>query len=342
MWEKFKKLISKMKMKTLIIVAIMLVVVISIDKVQFDIESIEVFNSDYLNEPINIVRDISFFYAKIKIVIWIILIIDILLIILKLMLKDNITVLMVNTFNNTNTEIKSSYINTEVIKGDFSSDVKLLRNDYLQYKKVIEKIDYIAEKFMDEKKKGSYAFAGIMHTPFIVRLGFKIGDETYFKLYHKKRDKDYFELLKNRNEYIGNLPKLNVEKRLKDDSNELIVAISTTFDIREEKLEKFNLENNNYIKFETSEKGFDVIRSEKQINEYKNCIFREVRGIVQDKDIKKIHLCISSSVAFTFAIGQGLSKNYDPQVIVYNYEDQKYTWGVDIFSESNNSIIYNE
>ena len=48
---------------------------------------------------------------------------------------------------------------------------------------------------------------------------------------------------------------------------------------------------------------------------------------------------ISSSVAFTFALGQGFSKNYDPEVIIYNYEKQEYAWGLKLFERSENSII---
>ena len=39
---------------------------------------------------------------------------------------------------------------------------------------------------MEEKY---FAFAGILHTPYILRLGFKVGNQTYFKLFHKKGKK---------------------------------------------------------------------------------------------------------------------------------------------------------
>ena len=74
-------------------------------------------------------------------------------------------------------------------------------------------------------------------------------------------------------------------------------------------------------------------------NQYKKIIFEEIREVCRDKKIKLIHLCISSSVAFTFALGQGFSKNYDPEVIIYNYEKQEYAWGLKLFERSENSII---
>ena len=31
--------------------------------------------------------------------------------------------------------------------------------------------------------------------------------------------------------------------------------------------------------------------------------------------------------------------NYDPEVIIYNYEKQEYAWGLKLFERSENSII---
>ena len=145
-------------------------------------------------------------------------------------------------------------------------------------------------------------------------------------------------MLKDKNIYIGNYPKIKVEKELKE-SNELIISIATTFEITKEQLKQFDIDKNNYIKFETTNKGFDVIESEEQVNQYKKYIFDEIRAVYREKKIKIIHLCISSSVAFTFALGQGFSKNYDPEVIIYNYEKQEYAWGLKLFEKSENSII---
>ena len=155
---------------------------------------------------------------------------------------------------------------------------------------------------------------------------------------YKKRNESYFKLLKDKNVYIGNYPEMKIEKELKE-SNELVVSIATTFKIKREQLKQFDIDKNNYIKFETENKGYDVIESEEQVNQYKKIIFEEIREVCRDKKIKLIHLCISSSVAFTFALGQGFSKNYDPEVIIYNYEKQEYAWGLKLFERSENSII---
>lgn len=285
-------------------------------------------------------KDLRLIYNNIKVFFYISYLLDILLFIYKIILKnDSIKIMIINTFENTKVNILTKYMyeNKQFYK-DLSNELNILKNNYQNYTAIVKKIDEYAESFMESKDEKYYAFAGILHTPFILRLGYKIGDQTYFKLFHKKRDENYFKLLKDNSTYIGNYSQLKVEKELTE-SDELIVSISTTFEITKEQLKKFNTDKNNYIKFETETKGFDVIESEEQVNKYKKIIFDEIRAIYKEKNIKTIHLCISSSVAFTFALGQGFSKNYDPEVIIYNFEKQEYVWGIKLFEESKDSII---
>ena len=150
-------------------------------------------------------------------------------------------------------------------------------------------------------------------------------------IFYEKQDS--YKTIKDLTYHIG-----NVGVELKE-SNELIVSIGTTFKITKEQLKKFDVDKNNYIKFETTDMGYDVIESEEQINYYKKIIFDSIREICREKNIKTIHLCMSTSVAFTFALGQGFSKNYDPDVIIYNYEKQEYVWGLKLFEKSEDSII---
>ena len=47
----------------------------------------------------------------------------------------------------------------------------------------------------------------------------------------------------------------------------------------------------------------------------------------------------TSFVVFTFALGQGFSQQYDPNVIIYNFDRQQYTWGLKIFFIYNDATI---
>ena len=299
----------------------------------------DLFSSDEFNKYFKLLKDFCFLEEKIKPVFILIFLSCIAIIVLKKYFKnDTIRILFINTFKNNNSKISTRYINEDIYSKDISKEIEVLANDYQKYNTIVEKIDNISREFMESKEYKFFAYGGIMHTPLILRLGYQLGDETYFKLFHKKRNESYFKLLKDKNVYIGNYPEMKIEKELKE-SNELVVSIATTFKIKREQLKQFDIDKNNYIKFETANKGYDVIESEEQVNQYKKIIFEEIREVCRDKKIKLIHLCISSSVAFTFALGQGFSKNYDPEVIIYNYEKQEYAWGLKLFERSENSII---
>ena len=340
MWQKFKKIAIKIPFWSLIIYFVLSTLVIILDKTAHNLSFLNQFESEEIKTLIGWTKDLRIIYHNIKAAFYVFYILDIFLFIYKIILKnDSIKIMIINTFENTKVNILTKYIyeNKEFYK-DLSNEVNILKNNYLNYTGIVKKIDEYAERFMEKKDEKYYAFAGILHTPFVFRLGYKIGDQTYFKLFHKKRDEKIFKLLKDNSTYVGNYPQLEVEKELAE-SNELIVSISTTFEITKEQLRKFDIDKNNYIKFKTTEMGFDVIESEEQIDYYKKIIFDSIRKICREKNIKTIHLCISSSVAFTFALGQGFSKNYDPNVIIYNYENQEYAWGLKLFEKSEDSII---
>lgn len=301
--------------------------------------NIDLFSSDEFNKYFKLLKDFCTLEKRFKLVFILIFLSCIAIIVLKKYFKnDTIRILFVNTFKNNNSKISTRYINEDIYIKDISKEIEVLANDYQKYNTIVEKIDNISREFMELKEYNFFAYGGIMHTPLILRLGYQIGDETYFKLFHKKRNESYFKLLKDKNVYIGNYSEMKIEKELKE-SNELVVSIATTFKITREQLKQFDIDKNNYIKFETANKGYDVIESEEQINQYKKIIFEKIREVCRDKEIKLIHLCISSSVAFTFSLGQGFSKNYDPEVIIYNYEKQEYAWGLKLFERSENSII---
>lgn len=225
---------------------------------------------------------------------------------------------------------------------DLIEDVKIVNENYSMLQSVVNKQDNFIEKFKDKiNNNDKYGYMGISHTPLILRAGYKIGDETKFTMLHKKRNVDYYEELNNSEVYSP----IRIEKKsIKDDCRELIVAISTTFPIHDNQLDILQPENKSILKFKADELGFDVIASEKQVNDYVGNILREVRQVISDKGITKIHMVISSSVAFTFALGQGLSNHYDPEIIIYHFDinnPKKYPWGIYLFKDSMNCIVVN-
>lgn len=205
---------------------------------------------------------------------------------------------------------------------------------------VIGTQDSFVKKFKDKiNNTDNFGYMGIAHTPLILRAGYQIGDETKFILFHKLRNSDYFDKLSESRIYTP----LSIEKQdIKEDYKELIVAISTTFQIQDYQLYILEPEDKSIIKFKTEEMGFDVIISQLQIEEYVSKILREIRQIVSERGITKIHLVISSSVAFTFALGQAISNHYDPQIVIYHFDynnEKFYPWGIDLFKDCAECVV---
>lgn len=234
--------------------------------------------------------------------------------------------------------VKFNNINIEQI--DLTEDMNRINGDYRNISYVISKQDSLVEKFKSSiNNKDEFGYMGIAHTPLILRAGNKIGDETKFTIFHKKRNVDYFEELNEDDIFTP----LKIEKKvIKGSCKELILAISTTFEIKDNELNILQPGDKSIIKYKTDEFGFDVITSKKQVESYVNCILSEVRQIVKENEISKIHMVISSSVAFTFALGQALSNHYDPEIIIYHYEfknPKKYPWGISLFEDYTNCVV---
>lgn len=230
----------------------------------------------------------------------------------------------------------------EIEQLDLIEEMEKAKGNLNNLSYVISTQDSFVKKFKDKiNNTDNFGYMGIAHTPLILRAGYQTGDETKFILFHKMRNSDYFEKLSDKKTYTA----LNIEKQeIKDNCKELILAISTTFPIQDNQLYILEPENKSIIKFKTEEMGFDVIISQLQIEEYVSTILKEVRRVVSERGITKIHMVISSSVAFTFALGQAISNHYDPQIIIYHFDinnEKFYPWGIDISKEYRDCVIIN-
>lgn len=219
-------------------------------------------------------------------------------------------------------------------------DMKDIGSNYEHIKYAINRQDKFIEEFKKSiDNKQDYGYMGIAHTPLILRLGMKIGDEIRIRLFHKKRNSQYFEALTNDTEYE---PITIFKQVININSRELIVGLSTTYEIKDEELKVLNPDNKNILIFSTLELDADIIVSRKQVDYYSKYVFKEVRKLVKDNNIDKIHMVLSTSVAMTFALGQEISLNNDPHIIIYNYDRndvRKYTWGIDLSKGHNDCLV---
>lgn len=259
--------------------------------------------------------------------------------------KREVYILGHMSMENTQFKVSDEYLeksNVHIEQLDLCQDMKNVGKDYTKIRNVIHMQDSLIEKFKNNiSGSNKYGYLGISDTPLILRAGYKIGDETKFLVFHKERSKEFFEELDD----IETLMPMEIESRkIVKGCKELIVAISTTFPIVDSQLSVFNPEHKSIIKFETSQKGYDVIKSDKQIQKYVMFILNEVRDIVRKNKIRKVHMIISSSVAFTFVLGQRMSSRYDADTVIYQYDsktDKLYPWGISLFKDYAECIVIN-
>lgn len=188
-----------------------------------------------------------------------------------------------------------------------------------------------------QKSKYQVVYYGVAHTPLVFRLGLKYGDQDNVKLLHKKRSNDdEFEEWGTEKTGIWITPQeTNASKK----SDELIVAIGTSFEIKKEELKVLQPDNKHVLCLQTNLLGFDTILSYEDAQTLRMGIWGQIRQLVKKYSIKKIHMVISSSVAFTFFLAQGYSEHHDPEIIVYHYDKGKYTWGINMSEQGKNAYI---
>ncbi|MDU2591784.1 MAG: SAVED domain-containing protein [Paeniclostridium sordellii] len=240
----------------------------------------------------------------------------------------------------TDDEYKIEYI-------DLIDDMKDTKDDYDKIKYAINKQDGLVKAFKRTiDNKHEYGYMGIAHTPLILRMGNQIGDEVGIDFFHKSRTEgenttEYIEL--NQDENFKNLKVTT--KILNKSSDELIVGLYTTYEIKYDELKVFNPDNKNILIFSSEDLGFDVIKSELQVKHYVQDMMKNVRKVVKDNNITKIHMVLSTSSVMTFALGQAISLNNDPNVTIYHYDinnQRKYTWGIDLSKEYNECVVSTE
>ncbi|WP_369282210.1 SAVED domain-containing protein [Oscillibacter sp. GMB15532] len=56
----------------------------------------------------------------------------------------------------------------------------------------------------------------------------------------------------------------------------------------------------------------------------------DIEEIVRKWNIQTVHVFISSSVSFTFYLGQLMNNNQFRKIIVYHYDNTQFIWGIDI------------
>ena len=189
-------------------------------------------------------------------------------------------------------------------------------------------------------------YYGVAHTPLIFRLGYYFGQTARVHFLHRFRpngdEQAFVELPELDNDKLAILNRYTI--RAPDTSNrELLVAISTSYSIIKENLSAIDPENKMYrywVQISEDDNGVDFFNSYHKIRSYAKSFESDIEKFVRNWNIKTVHIVISSSVPFTFYLGQLMKNNQFNKIIVYHYDRTKFTWGIDITeSDPGRSIV---
>lgn len=269
--------------------------------------------------------------------------------------KSKVVQKIINTFENILFPIVKKEKVIMVIFTKHSANTKEIKNKYalVGYKKVgidycnkFNETDFVNEsniqKIVDKqyknmikvkkglKSKDSLIYLGFPHIPLAVMDGFNFSNTDNIILYEYKgaltnsSEKGFFELEKKYNSDIKILSNYN-GYNLK--GNEIILKIEQSFKINDDEVKAIvgnvdviYLKNTKVFRWGiTTYADVDIFVKE----------FYRVLEWAKDNGVKKIHLVATTPVSLTFSLGKVI-EHYHPDIIVYNYNDNKYDWCIDV------------
>lgn len=259
--------------------------------------------------------------------------------------KKRLFILNINGYSETKVEdhyksLKLSQFSFKEKEIDIINDIKVkMTND--EADRIIKRITRKVDSFKEESKDNKRAYTGIAQIPFIVYAGTllrKVNFDRFFEFdkmqthtYRELSDKCEYEKLENNTDFS------KFDKEITD----ILVAISTTKQITNEKLSHFK--SNNIVQLALKEPKDNAIQSKQQLVDYKNKIIDVLNDLqVRFPKLEKFHLFISSQSCLPFEIGKVIEDYRNAETIVYHFDmqsEEKYPWGIVINGKNKGKFV---
>ena len=187
-------------------------------------------------------------------------------------------------------------------------------------------------KYVEKHYQVGYAGIPVGNIPSVFMLGYELDDANKKLYFHKNRNSqldDNFHILKDVHSSI----KLQVNKKENNeyDNGDLMVIIQLTQPIKNTDLAGVLGSNDYILKYEVPEQiDYDIIESAEQANKYAQQIVNDIAEIQKKSNISKIKICIAASSDFVFALGTKFSKTQNIDIVVYQFNKDKYSWGINV------------
>ena len=220
-----------------------------------------------------------------------------------------------------------------------NKDITLQISESINLSHVLRNQDRIADGLIEKVSKDTRPvyYYGIAHTPLIFRLGYLLAGKTVHFL-HGYRDGKTTSLFSELSKADEDIMPFNIAcETTVPGATDLLVGIGATYSIQDTELDTIDPKHIMYrymINIDEKLQGVDFFNSEYKLNSFAKRLIIDIESICKNNRIKKVHIAISASTAFTFLLGQRFNTNQMPDIIVYHYESGFYTWGI-LIKENN-------
>ncbi|SHH76963.1 hypothetical protein SAMN02745135_02041 [Caloranaerobacter azorensis DSM 13643] len=185
-----------------------------------------------------------------------------------------------------------------------------------------------AKKIM--KNKNSLIYIGFPHVPlgFLDGVNFTDIDDPILYEYQGMDSeclgKGFFELKRIYNSSLNLVDNIDQTEII---NNEVALKIEQSFRINDNEIRKV-VNVSSIISFGPQNIGRWKITNYAQIDIYQK-EFDKVITQLKNKGVDRIHLFAITPVSLSFSLGR-MVKHYHPEIIVYNYNNGKFDWGINL------------
>jgi nucleoside phosphorylase len=176
-------------------------------------------------------------------------------------------------------------------------------------------------------------FHGLVHIPLAILAGHLITDRQSVKFFdfHPSPGSNTWSWPGDNEEF----PPLNViglPDKLLRYAGDVVIRISISYSVLSEQTSSVTPLDAVEVDLTLPNPERSIVRSENQMREYGR-VFRRALDLIAQRipNVSKVHLFYSGPVSLAFHIGQQISENIHPPVIVWNFR-RRYDWAIDLAS----------
>lgn len=174
-------------------------------------------------------------------------------------------------------------------------------------------------------------FHGLVHIPLQVLMGHLVSNRVPVRLFDlSSSDGSHNWAWANEGESFPAMEVYGIPNHHSWQAKDVILRVSVTYPVLPSQTATVNLPEAIEIDMTIPKPEWGIVRSERQVREYGRA-FRRVLDLIAHNlpSRQRIHLFYAGPNALGFHLGQQISENIHPPVVVWNYH-QGYDWGINL------------